>query len=83
MLGFKKGLDAFRKATYEAEENKRALSLFLDENDEIGYLAAQIGKGSAAELLTNMPGPTAIKKKLILVFKTQRGVPIDERIIRE
>ena len=83
MLGFKKTLDAFRKATFEAEENKRALTLFLDDNDDIGYLAAQTGKGSAAEFLTNMPGPTAVKKKLILVFKSQRGVPIDERIMKE
>lgn len=79
MLGVKKNFDKMKKSL-ENEDNQRTMQLFLSPHDDLGYLMIIPVGADSLSITPNIPTPSSIRRKGILVYKTVRGVPIEDRL---
>ena len=83
LLGMKKSFERFKRS-FDNEDNARALSLFLDDSDEVGHLLFLPAGGEGVNLLTTLPPPSNFKqRKGVFMYKTERGVAIDPERVKE
>ncbi|CAG9311235.1 unnamed protein product [Blepharisma stoltei] len=82
LLGLKKTIDKMKKS-FENEDNVRNLQLFTNPHDDLGYLVFVQGSGDNINITSTLPSPASVRKKVILMYKTVRGVPLDPRLLKE
>jgi dynein heavy chain len=75
LMGLKRNFDKYKKS-FESEDNVRALNLFLADSDEVGHLFVSPSGADGVTLTTSAPTAASLKRKIMLMFKTVRGVAI-------
>lgn len=75
LMGLKRNFDKFKKS-FESEDNARATALFLADADEVGHMIITPAGADGVTLSTSVPAAATLKRKILLMFKTVRGVAI-------
>ena len=78
LLGAKKNFDKMKKCL-EGEENLRSMQLFFNSHDDLGYLMLIPTGADSLTITPNIPSPSSVRRKCILVYKTVRGISIDDK----